>query len=229
MNRQMALAKEIQSWLKGGKRRSLSLLQRLTGIHRNTLSAAAEGTARIAGYNALRILSIVSTPESLKEFVEQFMPELKSIFEKMAESTFVAADDLSDLECKILTDVVFEDSAVNAFVASSEAAGAVSRLIQKKCLEQRNGVLKAVSGILIGNNPIISAVSKFAAKKLNLVRPGNYGTVWFANCDDETRKMIIDLIREIELRTAEISKRYKPGPHKVAMVSFATDLGDLVT
>jgi hypothetical protein len=41
--------------------------------------------------------------------------------------------------------------------------------------------------------------------------------------------MIIDLIREIELRTAEISKRYKPGPHKVAMVSFATDLGDLVT
>ncbi|HYX38238.1 MAG TPA: hypothetical protein VE954_34485 [Oligoflexus sp.] len=228
MNRRMALAEEIQTWLKGGKRRSLSLLQRATGIHRNTLSAAAEGSVQVSGYNVLRILSVVSSPERIKEFVHEFMPELKSIFEKMAESTFVAADDLSELECKILTDVVFEDSAANSFASGSTTAGAVARLIKKNCLEQQNGILKAVSGLLIGNNSIVSALSKFAVKKLNLVRPDNYGTIWFANCDDETRQMIMDLIREIELRTAEISKRYKPGPHRVAMVSFVTDLGDLV-
>jgi hypothetical protein len=229
MSRAKALATEIERWKRAGKRRNTALLERLTKIPRSTLKAATDGKSKINSYYVIRILSVIASPETLRKFVAIHLPELMPFVEKLAasEAKHLTTDSLSDIECKVLTDAVFEDTRADSHLSSENSAvnQAVEKLIAEEIIVINGDILAPSKELLIANSPTTESLAKYASRRLDLSKVGNHASVWIGNCDDATRDRFLELEKEIELRYGDIMREYKPGPHRLAKVSFVTDLG----
>lgn len=225
------LSELIKKWIDRPKKRTVASLARRSGQPRSTVQDALKGKNTINGYATIALLNVVTTVDVMTGYVEKYLPHMRVFLEKVlaAKAGFIDNGFLSLAECEILTTIALAESVdESVFDAASDthAAKALEHLKKTGLIKKLERTFTIAGEILAANVPALESLARYLASKLNSNKRKAYTHLIIADCDDESMEEMLKDFKQIEAIIANLLEKRKPGRNKLALVSFATLLGE---